>query len=200
MERDFIEAFRNARPRWLSDRLALTRTRIPVATPNWQPLMIVDKARISAPLDGGGSDSVNTVTGNPLPPSNPTPQTPTWPDPYPDDTDHTPLPPIDAGVDIVLAAVYGQNVGYPNSYGGFAADQAYIWNLHTDPAPYLLVDAWMIPLGAPITIGNITFWRVDIRVQTPPYDGPTMARLTHSGLSEAFGGQGPYQLYQEDYA
>jgi hypothetical protein len=195
------DALRMARPRWLPEREAIIRgLRLYESAKDPATFRIVRDVSISPEVIGGGNSSVDTGTGRPRDPNAPPPQPSPWPDPFPTDgsVDHSPFPDV-GEADIVLIKVFGQNIGYPNSYGGWAADDCYVWGHHSDTGPYLLETGWMIPTGIVVTIGNIRFWGVEVRCKTPPYDGISLALLTHSNFALAFGGSGPYNVYQEDY-
>lgn len=193
---DLEAAIRGANPRWLAERDALLRgSRLNESAAPMQPSRIVKDASITPLLYGGGGSS--TAFGIADDPNAPPPQTPTFPNPFPDDVTHTPFP--EPGTyDYVGLVVHGQDVGYPNSYGAFAADVFNFFGTHSDTAAYWTAYAWQFDMNAVATIGNIRIFRVDAYFPRH-YDGPALARFTHSGLSQFFGGPGPYDVYQSDF-
>ena len=191
---DILTALRRAQPRWLAERRGVIQgTGLRPSRMLQQPTNLVRNVIIT-PLYDGGAQPVN-AEGEP--PGTPPPQTPQWPNPFPDDVTHTPFP-EPGTVDFVGLVVHGQDVGYPNSYGAFAADVFNLFGHHTDPVPYMNFYAWDLSLGSINTIGNINFWRVDAYFGRE-YTGPQLAVYTHSGLSAFYGGPPAYELWQEDY-
>ena len=188
---------RDAKPSWQKDNLGVRgnpiqfhreqmRNDVPLSTVSRRALTTAEIQQLAADVtDSAINNTPPGGTGNPQP--NPTPFGPQNPNPDPTVRD------VPAGVDLVLCVFHGRDVGYPDNWGVFTWDEAYIYSNPQDTGP-TFIRADSLTAGQITVVKTVNIWRNDV------YYGRGISGteiMTHAHRDSVNGGTaGPaYRIY-----